>query len=142
MQLPYLVTCEPEGIGLYQLSDGRFQMIQDGIIAPWMSGYRYLLVEQPLATYLAELGIERLKPSPAIVFNRANGQELHSHVCLQVGQFFQPNQLHDLPLNGLRLLTMNDEFIFASPELKQRLSASNQFPYLRFSEGLSHFAAG
>ncbi|MES2937230.1 MAG: hypothetical protein V4864_06090 [Pseudomonadota bacterium] len=59
---------------------------------------------------------------------------------LGVGQSFTENELHDLSLEGPRLLTMNDEYYFASPELKALLEAS-PFKYLEFSEGLSWFAS-
>ena len=50
-----------------------------------------------------------------------------------------PFQLLDLPLDGLRLLTMNDQYYFVSPELKAKLEVS-PFQYLRFTEGLRGFA--
>ena len=139
MPLPFLISCSLPAVGLHELSDGRFQLIASGPIAPLMSGFRYLLVEQPLAAFLADQGLERVRQEPVILFNRSTNEELRSHVRLHVGQFFQPSQLLDVPLDGLRLLALNDEFYFVSPELKSLLEAST-FHYLRFSEGLSEFA--
>jgi hypothetical protein len=139
MKLPFLITCKQPSVRLYELNDGRFQLIEPGPIAPFMCGYRYLLVERQLASFLVELGIEQVRQEPAIVFNRGTGEELHTHVRLHVGQFFQRKQLWDLPLDGLRLLTMDDEFYFASPELKECLEASI-YQYLQFTEGLVEFA--
>ena len=141
MPLPFHVFCESPVVRVYELNDGRFQLIDPGPISPFLAGYRYLLVEQNLATFLATLGIERVRYEPAVLFNRGTGEELHTHVRLSVGQFFNQNQLLDLPLDGLRLLAMDDQYYFVSPELKAELEVS-PFRYLRFTEGLSGFAGG
>ena len=139
MPLPFHIFCELPAVRVYELDDGRFQLIDSGPISPFLAGYRYLLVEQSLATFLATLGIERVRHEPAVLFNRGTGKELHTHIRLHVSQFFNQNQLLDLPLDGLRLLTMDDQYYFVSPELKARLEVSS-FRYLRFTEGLSGFA--
>jgi hypothetical protein len=141
MPLPFHVFCESPAVRVYELNDGRFQLIDPGPISPFLAGYRYLLVEQNLATFLATLGIERVRQEPAVLFNRGTGEELHTHVRLHVGQFFNQNQLLDLPLDGLRLLAMDDQYYFVSPELKAELEVG-RFRYLRFTEGLSGFAGG
>ena len=141
MPLPFHVFCELPSVRVYELDDGRFQLIHPGPISPFLAGYRYLLVEQNLATFLATLGIERVRHEPVVLFNRGTGEERHTHVRLHVGQVFNENQLLDLPLDGLRLLTMNDQDYFVSPELKVRLEAGS-FQYLCFTEGLSGFAGG
>lgn len=119
MPLPFHVFCELPAVRVYELDDGRFQLIDPGPISPFLAGYRYLLVEQSLATFLATLGIERVRHEPAVLFNRSTGEELHMHVRLHVGQFFNENQLLDLPLDGLRLLTMNDQDYFVSSAQSQ-----------------------
>ena len=105
-----------------------------------MPGYRYLLVERPLADFLKEVGVERVQYEAAVIYDPSSKEELTSHVRLRVGQFFTAGQLKDLDISGTRLLTMNDEYYFASPELKVLLEKS-PFSYLRFSEGLKGFAA-
>lgn len=139
MPLPFYIKCKLPAVRLYELADGRFQLIEQGPLAPFMAGYRYLLVEQPLAAFLSQLGLERVRHEPAVLFNRGTGEEHRTYVRLHVGQFFDERQTHGISLEGPRLLTMNDEYYFASPELKSRLEAS-QFTYLSFSEGLSEFA--
>ena len=139
MSQPFLISCKLPATRLYELGDGRFQLIEQGPIAPLMSGYRYLLVERELALLLHDLGLERVRHEPAVLFKRATGEEMHTHVRLHVSQFFTENMLPDIPLEGLRLLTFNDQYYFASPELKTCLEAS-PFDYLQFSEGLSGFA--
>ncbi|CAN7155529.1 hypothetical protein [Polaromonas sp. LjRoot131] len=139
MPLPFLISCKLPAVRLYELGDGRFQLIEQGPIAPLMSGYRYLIVERALALFLDQLGLERARQEPAVLFNRATGEEMRTHVRLHISQFLTQNMLADLPLEGLRLLTFNDEYYFASPELKACLEAS-PFGYLQFSEGFSGFA--
>ena len=55
---PYCVETEKTPVKLYPLKDGRFQMIQEGKLGPFMSGYNYLLVETKLAEYLENLNVE------------------------------------------------------------------------------------
>jgi len=136
MSLPFLISCKLPAVRLYELDDGRFQLIEQGPIAPWMSGYRYLVVERALALFLDELGLERARQEPAVLFNRATGEEMHTHVRLHVSQFFTENMLSDIPLEGLRLLAFNDQYYFVSPALKACLEASPFGSYLEFSEGL------
>ncbi|MFG6485638.1 hypothetical protein ACG04R_03080 [Roseateles sp. BYS78W] len=141
MQLPFLLTCSEPAVGLYELADGRFQLIKQGPIAPLMTGYRHLLVESSLAEFLQCLPIERVRYEPAVLVNRGTGEEHRTHSRIVVSQFFRPDDLRDIPLEGMRILTMNDEYFFVTAELKNALEAS-PFQYLQFSEGLSNFAAG
>lgn len=108
--------------------------------APFMAWRGYLLVEKALAIFLQQLEVERVGFRPAILFSPRTGEEFDSHVSIRVSQFFVPNEMLDLDVSGKRLLTLNDQYYFASPELKAMLEAS-AFQYLEFSEGLSGFAA-
>jgi hypothetical protein len=140
MPLPFHVSCVIPSIRLFELADGRFQQIEEGAVGPWCSGHGYLLVEQAMADFFREAKIERLTYEFAVVFNPRSGQEDRSRVRIRVGQFFNAGRIWDLPLDGPRLLTMGDAYIFASPDLKELLIEAG-FDYLRFSEGLSDFAA-
>lgn len=82
MPLPFLISCTLPEARLYELADGRFQLIEHALVSPFMAGYRYLLVEQPLAIFLSELGLERVRHEPAVLFNRTTGEEHHTHVRL------------------------------------------------------------
>lgn len=139
MPLPYYMFCKQPAVRLVEIADGRFQPIERGVLAPFMAGYHYLLVENELAAYLQSLNIERVAYSPATLFIRSTGEELHTHTNIKIGQFFMPNQINDLAISGMRLLSMGDEYFFCSPELRECL-ASSPFSYLSFSEGLSGFA--
>lgn len=137
--LPYLLDSRMRVARLFELDDGRFQLLEAGNIDPFLPGYGYLLVERDLAEFLSKHEVDRIVLKDAILFDRPSGQEYRTHVRVQVRQHFKPEQINDLDLNGLRLLTMNDEYYFASPELKKRLEQS-RFDYLSFSEGLDGFA--
>jgi hypothetical protein len=139
MQLPFSVFCRNSGAGLFELSDGRFQKIEAGALAPWCAGYGYLLVERKLAKFLEAAEIERVKFEPAIVFDPSTHEEDRTLVRVHIDQFFASDQIQDLPLEGNRLLTMGDSHVFVSPALRTRLDDAG-FDYLQFTEGLSGFA--
>jgi len=141
MPLPFHVSCRQRSILLFELRDGRFQLLQQGPVAPFMPGFRYLLVEHPLASFLSALAIPGLSAVPATLFNRGTGEEYHTHSRLIVGQFFRAEKIQDTPRDGCRVFTMDDREYFVSPALKAVLECS-EFSYLRFSEGLSEFAFG
>lgn len=139
MQLPFHVSCRRSHPALFELSDGRFQKVEAGDLAPWCSGRGYLLVERALADFLLSIQTGRLRFEPAIVFDPRTGQEDRSLVRIRIGQYFAADQIRDLALDGDRLLTLEDTYVFASPDLKRALVDAG-FSYLRFSEGLSEFA--
>jgi hypothetical protein len=140
MPAPFYVYCNTTAPLLYERSDGSFQIIEQVGLAPFMAGYGHLLVEHALAEYLQALDVERVVYEPVLLVNPATKQEHRTHTRIRVRQFFKPDQLHDLCLDGLRMLTLNEQFYFASPDLKLALEA-RPFPYLRFREGLNEFAA-
>jgi hypothetical protein len=138
--LPYLIESRLPVVRLFELGDGRFQILEPVNIGPFLPGHGYLLVERYLAEFLNEHNVQRIVLEDAVIFDRQLGQEFRTHVRIQVRQYFTSVQINDLDLNGLRLLTMNDEYYFASPELKEQLEQS-QFDYLCFSRGLEGFAS-
>ncbi|MFZ6725512.1 hypothetical protein ACO0K2_08470 [Undibacterium sp. MH2W] len=139
MQLPFLVESSIPAVRLYELNDGRFQLLEGSSVGPFLSGPGYLLVEEKLASFLKSVGIDRVTYVPAVLFERLTGEEFRTHVRIRVGQYFKPEQIKDLDLNGPKILTMNDEYYFISAELKAMLKRS-EFHYLSFSEGLNGFA--
>ena len=139
MPLPFLMSCEQPAPTLFELGDGRFQLMEQLPVPRFIAGYGYLLVERRLALRLQELQVERVKFEPAVLFDPVSGEEQYTLTRLRVSQFFRANELIDLSIEGLRLLTLNDQYYFVSPALKVQLE-DGAFPYLRFSEGLSEFA--
>lgn len=140
MALPFHISCSESAVGLYELADSRFQLIEDGPIGPLMVGHGYVLVENRLADHLREFQLDRVRFLPAIIWHRRTDQEFRSHERLIIGQQFSPDQINDLNLHGFRLLSLDGEYLFASPELAHQLRAS-EFSYLRFSEGMKGWAA-
>jgi len=139
MTHPFHIWTDRPAVGLFRLADGRFQLIEDGPVGPLMFGPGYFIVERQLSEFLSDLTLPRVAIEPAVIWHRATGQEFNTHARIVVGQWFAPDQINDLDLDGERLLSMSDEYLFASPALKEKLRAS-PFSYLRFSEGLSDFA--
>lgn len=141
MNLPWHMECDQsEAPTLFELADGRFQVMSKGILSPAMSGYQYLLVEKPLAEFLAGLGVERVTFEQATLFYPTTGSEVKTYVRVRVSQFFTSRDIRDLAVDGLRLMTLNDRYYFVSTELKAELEQA-QFSYLRFSEGFTEFGA-
>lgn len=138
--LPFLIESRAPSVRVYELSDGRFQLLEAGEVGPFLAGYKFLVVERRLAEFLVEHRVERIACEDAVLFDRTTGEELYTHVRVRVSQYFTQEQIHDLDLSGPRLLTMNDEYYFASPDLKSLLQ-KGPFPYLCFEEGLGGFAA-
>jgi hypothetical protein len=112
--------------------------MEQGEVPPFCSGHRYLLVEHRLARYLEELQVERVTFEPAVLLNPITKEERYTHTRVRVGQFFRAEELRDLSLEGRRLLALNDQYYFVSPELKAELECA-PFQYLQFSEGLNGF---
>jgi hypothetical protein len=140
MPLPFLVSCSIPAPVLFERGDGRFQLMEQQPPSPFMAGRGYLLVENALASFLQQIKVERVSFVSAVLFSPATGEEFKSHVRIRVSQFFRSNELLDLDVSGNRLLTLNDQYYFASPDLKAELEAS-PFRYLEFSEGFSGLAA-
>jgi|SRR5471030_1582801 len=137
--LPFLIESRLPVVRLFELDDGRFQLLEAVEIGPFLPGHGYLLVESELAEFLIEHDVEQIVCEDAVLFDRLSGREFRTHVRVQVRQYFTSEQINDLDVAGLRLLTMNDEYYFVSPALKEQLEETS-FDYLCFSEGLETFA--
>lgn len=136
--LPFFINSRISPLRLFELEDGRFQLLDDAEISPFLPGYGYLLVEHRLAEFLVEHDVEQIVCEDAVLFDRPSGKEFRSHARVRVKQYFTSEQINDLDLTGLRLLTMDDENYFVSRELKELLQRA-RFDYLSFSEGLEGF---
>jgi hypothetical protein len=131
--------CSETDANLYQLKDGRFQIITKGKITPLMIGYDYVLVEKKFADYLEQLNLPELDIEEAIIYYPTDKTEIRTHRQLKIGECLSADINSDIDLDGERIL-LRDSDIFVSPQLKKRLEGS-EFNYLGFSEGLSLFAA-
>jgi hypothetical protein len=137
------MTCRQPHALLYQLADGRFQIMETGSLAPLMVGYGYgygyVLVEEALGAYLEILDLPRVDIISTVIYEPRQQLEIRTYQQLIMGQRFSPDMINDLDLEGERLLLMGNREVFASDLLKRRLENS-PFQYLCFSEGLSSFA--
>jgi hypothetical protein len=139
MKIPYHVSCCESHPRLYQLSDGRFQIMESGKLAPVMVGHEYVLVESAFADYLGGLELVRIQIADATIYDPRTKEEIRGYRQLKINQHFSLDMIRDLNLDGERFLLKDGSYVFASPDLKQRLEFS-PFRYLRFTEGLSEFA--
>jgi hypothetical protein len=132
------MSCPQQHPLLFQLSDGRFQIMEEGHLAPLMVGYEYVVVEEKLAEYVEVLDLPRLEIVDAIIYEPRQKKEIRQYKQLRIDQRFSSDMIRDINLDGERFLLMDNRYLFVSPLLKKRLEAS-PFQYLRFTEGLSEF---
>lgn len=122
---------------LYELNDGRFQLIKDGPLDPIMVGFKYILVKTDISEYFQSLGIERVTFEPTTLWNRKTDSEDFSYMKMIVNHHFSSSDLNDINLDGYQFLLMDNHYLFFTPLLKNTLEASNKG--FVFSEGLSNF---
>lgn len=139
MPVLYHLTCGAASSPLIRLSDGRFQIIEDGPLTPLMTGYKYFLVDQALAEYLEALKIPNIRFEPATIWHREHDRNHSSHTELVVERTLSPKEIAQVEVSGHQVFALNDRYLFISPLLKLELENSN-FNDLQFSEGLSEFA--
>jgi len=132
---PYEIESLYGNHALYPLSDGRFGVRRIEKAASLMHGYRYVLVDKSLATYLRALNVSGTSFRPAVIWDRSTGLDHHSHEQMIFDQRFTWGQMIcSLRLGGKRILTVNDEFLFVSRELKEALENSPFAGNLWFSK--------
>lgn len=153
MKLLYQMSSVHQHARLHQLADGRFQIVEEGELAPLMFGFGYVLVEKDFAQYLDDLYLDGVEIIDAIIYEPWEKQEIYTHRQLVIDRHFSsdtlrrvdrnsyPDVARDLELDGERFLVMDYQYVFVSPLLKERLETS-PFTYLSFSEGLSGFVGG
>lgn len=79
MKLPYHMSCKELHPRLYQLSDGRFQIMEKGDLAPLMVGYEYILVESKLAEYIEALDLPSLEVVEAVIYGPRRRREIRTY---------------------------------------------------------------
>ncbi|MBV1775382.1 hypothetical protein KSF73_06600 [Burkholderiaceae bacterium DAT-1] len=139
MPLPYFIQTQRPSPSLFKLADGRFQLVDGAEPTLFMPGFDYLVMSRVLAEYLQSLAIQRITMHPVTVFHRGTGKTWSDYFNVEVGQYFQQDQIHDLNLEGDRILVMGNGNFFASPALALKLA--EHFPELRMIEGIGFFAA-
>lgn len=135
---PYSVESKNFHVGLFQLSDGRFQMIKQGNLSNFMSGADYLLIENKLANFLSNLDIPLIDFRDAIVWNRKLDKEYKNFKQLIVKKYATEESFEHWDLSGLQMYLYGRNHLFVSPKLKEKLERS-EFEYLLFGKGFSRF---
>src|SRR5687767_11599004 len=127
MKLPYHMSSSQTHARLYQLADGKFQIVGEGDLAPVMIGYEYVLVEEYFAQYLTALDLPALEIIDAIIYEPWQKMEIRTHRQLLIDQQFSsdmirnidrpssPNTIHrEIDLDGERFLLMDRQYVFVS----------------------------
>ena len=135
---PFLVESKIRAVSLYQLRDGRFQMIKQGNLSPFMNGFDYILIDEELAGFLNSVDISHIEIIDAIVWNRETEVEYKNYRQLVVNKYFTEENFQTQNLKGMQMYMYGNGNLFVSPELKELLEKS-KFDYLSFSEGYIRF---
>ena len=147
MALLFHATCKIPSPRFYEVSSGRFQQLDRGVVPPFVPGFRFLLVANDLADFLKGLGLEGARFEDAILYDPRTGTEARTHTCLRVLSSLGDRDILDLragrpasslTLDGCRMLVADDQQYFVSPALREAL-LKHRFAYLEFSEGFSDF---
>ena len=139
MKTPFNITTSQDCDDLILLSDGRYQLVSGGDTAPLMIGYQYVVADLEFLSHLESVNAEGFTPEPTSIFRRSTGEELSDYVRLRIHRGFTDSDLKDIDLEGDRLILMNQEHLFATPTLCEKLKAE-KISYIRLSPGLSQFA--
>ena len=136
------MSCSQPHARLYQLEDGRFQIVGEGGLAPLMIGYEYVLVEEHFALYLTTLDLPKMKIIDAIIYEPWQKKEIRTHKQLLIDQQFssdmiqnidQPNSpdivQREIDLDGEQFLLMDRQYVFVSAALRERLDASGSVTF-------------
>jgi len=135
---PFLVESKVFCVDLYQLKDGRFQMIKEGNLSPFMAGYDYILVEDNLTDFLELLDIPQIEFGNAIIWNSNTKTEYKNYKQLFIKNYLTEENFNHLDLKGLKMYLYQGGYLFVNPALKELLENS-KFDYLLFSPGFSRF---
>jgi len=88
--------------------------------------------------FSAMIDLEGLRFEPVILWNRKADIEYTEYHRAFISDHFSTDQINDLELDGLKFFVMNNNDLFASPDLKEILES--QFShYLDTHIGLSMF---
>ena len=126
---------------MLELKSGVIQCVEpEPPLPPFVTRFQLVLAEERLSRLLGALDVPGLRIQPTVVTLPGGQGEVHSHCRIRVGQYFTLDQSRDLNLDGDRLLTLNDEYLFVTTSLRSKLEQAG-FEYLKFSNGLSEFGA-
>ena len=138
--LPFSLISSKSVEDLYFLEPaGKLQLIRDGDVGPVMIGHEYVIFSDILVEVLKTLDLEGTRFEPAIIWNRKTDIEYIGYQRAIISSHFSDDQINDVNLDGLKFLKMNNQYLFASPELHNKIVSSDISTCFVTSEGLSHF---
>ena len=87
------MSCDRRHARLYQLADGRFQIVEEGELAPLMIEFGYVLVEKEFAQYLLDLHLPGIDIVDAVIYEPWQKEEICTHRQLRIDQHFSSDML-------------------------------------------------
>lgn len=103
---PFHLNISNDGF-LYELADGKFQLMSGAVAEEIMIGHGYILIKNEIAKKLENLDIERIKFRPAILFDRGEMKEYKTHSVMVVSHHFDSDQIKDINIDGKQFLLMS-----------------------------------
>ena len=125
------------GHDLYQLIDGRYQIIRKGRFSDILLGHEYILVKEYIADFLLCNEVKGIRFEPAIIYDKTSAQEWHDYCVMLFDCTFNASMISMLDHAGLKAYCMDSRYLFVTPDLKVLLETTNF--KLQFSQGLNHF---
>lgn len=122
---------------LYQLNDGRYQLIRDAEVDSIMIGHKYILVRDDVVEKIIDTGVERVSFEPAIIWNRKTDKSYSNYQKMTSHRHFDSSNLNDIDIERKQFLILDNHYLFATPELKVALESLELG--LKFSEGFGNF---
>ena len=136
--VPFNVSCTISSDTLFRLDDGRYQLISGGDVAPLMTGYEYVLIDEEIKNFLVERKVMGVQYSPVTIYRKNTGEEIRSHTRMNFADNIELSAIMDIDATGRRVFSCGAEYLFVTPQLKMELESA--FKYFHFTEGLSWFA--
>ena len=122
------------GDSLYQLKDGRCQLIHGGAVTTIMHGGSRMLVAKELIALLEQIGSPAFRVvKSATIWRRREDREYNTHVEATGMDQLHYGQLRNHDLLGEQLFSF-EGYLLVTPSLKKRLQQAG-FDSLRFDLG-------
>ena len=122
---------------LYQLNDGRYQLIRDTEIDSIMIGHKYTLVRDDVVEKIIDTGVERVSFEPAIIWNRKINKVYSNYQKMTSHRHIESSNLNSIDIEGKQFLVLDNHHLFATPELKLALESLDLG--LKFRERFGNF---
>ncbi|MBQ4811506.1 hypothetical protein J8M20_09160 [Pseudoalteromonas luteoviolacea] len=93
----YYEIDEPEDSAqLYELKDGRFQIVGPGVLYDILLVSGYILVSERFAVFLDNLKISGIRLESAVIYNPANKKEIYTHQKMEVLKKYNKKNMNQI----------------------------------------------